>query len=143
MVGIVNSHSAELAVVENFDSAGRATCPLSERNTAVAQRLKVELVDDIDGKDADETVTFSLDGVSYEIDLSTKNAAKMRDTLALYVGSARKVAGRRRRGSGSAARRSGGTDTARIRDWARSNGYDVSERGRIPAEIRQAYEAAH
>lgn len=108
----------------------------------MAQRLKVELVDDIDGNDADETVTFSLDGVSYEIDLSTKNAAKMRDTLAPYVGSARKVAGRRRRGSGS-GRRAGGTDTAAIREWARSSGYDVSERGRIPAEIRQAYDAAH
>ncbi|HET7328300.1 MAG TPA: Lsr2 family protein [Nocardioidaceae bacterium] len=109
----------------------------------MAQRLKVELIDDIDGTDADETVTFSVDGVSYEIDLSTKNAAKMRDSLALYVGSARKVGGRRRRGSGSGASRSGGTNTAEIRDWARSSGYEVSERGRIPAEIRQAYEAAH
>lgn len=108
----------------------------------MAQRLKVELVDDIDGKDADETVTFGLDGVSYEIDLSTKNAAKMRDGLAVYVGSARKVSGRKRRGRGSSARRAAG-DTAEIRGWARENGYEVSERGRIPAEIREAYDAAH
>lgn len=108
----------------------------------MAQRLKVELIDDIDGKDADETVTFALDGVSYEIDLSTKNAAKMRDSLAVYVGSSRKVGGRRRRGKGSSGGRSGG-DTAQIRDWARQNGYEVSERGRIPAEVRQAFDAAH
>lgn len=108
----------------------------------MAQRLKVELVDDIDGKEADETVTFGLDGVSYEIDLSTKNAAKMRDSLAVYVGSARKVGGRKRRGKASGGGRSG-SNTAEIRDWARQNGYEVSERGRIPAEVRQAYEAAH
>jgi len=107
----------------------------------MAQRLKVELVDDIDGNDADETVTFSLDGVSYEIDLSTKNAGKMRDSLAPYVGAARKVGGRKRRGS--SGRRSAANNTAEIRDWARSKGYEVSERGRIPAEIRQAYDAAH
>jgi Lsr2 len=108
----------------------------------MAQRLKVELVDDIDGKEADETVTFGLDGVSYEIDLSTKNAQKMRDALAVYVGSARKVGGRRRRGKGSSGGRSR-SNTAEMRDWARQNGYEVSERGRIPAEVREAYEAAH
>ncbi|MPZ96587.1 MAG: Lsr2 family protein [Propionibacteriales bacterium] len=107
----------------------------------MAQRLKVELVDDIDGNDADETVTFSLDGVSYEIDLAKKNAAKLRDALALYVGSARKVGGRRRRSASGRAR--AGTNTAEIREWARSNGFEVSERGRIPADVREAYDKAH
>jgi Lsr2 len=111
----------------------------------VAQRLRVELVDDIDGTDAEETVTFALDGISYEIDLSNKNAGKMRDSLALYVGSARKVGGRRRRSaSASRSASSNGTgSTADIREWARANGYEVSDRGRIPAEIREAYDAAH
>ena len=109
----------------------------------MAQRTRIELVDDIDGNDADETVTFALDGASYEIDLSAKNATKMRDGLAVYVGSGRKVGGRRRRGAGSRASRSSSTNTAEVRAWARDNGYDVSDRGRIPEEIRQAYDAAH
>lgn len=108
----------------------------------MAQRMKIELVDDVDGTDADETVTFGLDGVSYEIDLSKKNAAKLRDHLALYVGSARKTGGRRRRGASGAAAAVAGR-TADIRAWARANGYDVSDRGRIPENIRAAYEAAH
>lgn len=107
----------------------------------MAQRVQVILEDDIDGGDADETVSFSLDGVSYEIDLSTKNANKMRDALALYVGSARKVGGRRRRGARGAAARAG--SSAEIREWARNNGWDIPERGRIAAEVREAYEAAH
>jgi Lsr2 len=114
----------------------------------VAQRVQVYLEDDIDGGEADETVTFSLDGVSYEIDLSNKNANKMRDVLAPYVGSARKVGGRRRRaaasGSGrSAARTAAAGSSAEIREWARQNGWDIPERGRIAAEVREAYEAAH
>jgi hypothetical protein len=107
----------------------------------VAQRTRIELVDDIDGTDADETVRFGLDGVSFEIDLSKKNAAKLRDQLALFVGSARKTGGRRRRGAGVRPGAVSGT-TADIREWARANGYEVSDRGRIPADIRAAYEAA-
>jgi len=109
----------------------------------MAQKVQVILVDDIDGGSADETVSFSLDGVSYEIDLSTKNAAAFRDSLAQYVGTARKVG--RSAGRGSARRRSGGGDnrTAQIREWARSNGHKVNERGRIPATVIEAYEKAH
>jgi hypothetical protein len=109
----------------------------------MAQKVQVILVDDIDGGSADETVSFSLDGVSYEIDLSMKNAAAFRDSLAQYVGTARKVGGRS--GSrGSARRRSGGDNrTAQIREWARSNGHKVNERGRIPATVIEAYEKAH
>jgi hypothetical protein len=120
----------------------------------LAQKVQVVLVDDLDGGTADETVSFSLDGVAYEIDLTTENAAKLRDQFAVYVGSARRVGGRAARGrsrggrSGSAdgggrsgSRRSG--ESAEIREWARQNGFQVSERGRISAEVRDAYTKAN
>jgi hypothetical protein len=112
----------------------------------MAQKVQVLLVDDIDGGTADETVTFSLDGVSYEIDLSGDHARELRDGLAKWVGHARKVssrsAGRPARGT-TARRASGSTDATAIREWARANGRSVSERGRISADIKAAYEAAH
>jgi hypothetical protein len=114
----------------------------SRGKSQVAQRVQVIIEDDIDGGQADETVTFSLDGVSYEIDLSKKNANKLRDAFAPYVGSARKVGGRRRRGSRSSAAKTAGS-SAEIREWARNNGWDIPERGRIASEVREAYEAAH
>ena len=109
----------------------------------MAQRVNVVLVDDIDGSDAVETVSFGLDGVEYEIDLSDKHAGQLRDALALYVGHGRRAT--RRRGSGRRTRGSdsGGASAADIREWARQNGYEVSERGRVSAEVRQAYEAAN
>ncbi|WP_149203761.1 histone-like nucleoid-structuring protein Lsr2 [Actinotalea subterranea] len=109
----------------------------------MAQKVQVVLVDDIDGGKADETVTFALDGVSYEIDLSTGNAAALRDAFASWVGHARRVGGRTRtarRSTGGSTRASGG-QSAEIRDWARANGYTVNERGRIPAEVKAAYDA--
>ncbi|MGN6599632.1 MAG: histone-like nucleoid-structuring protein Lsr2 [Actinomycetes bacterium] len=116
----------------------------------MAQKVQVVLVDDLDGGEAEETVSFSLDGVSYEIDLSADNAQRLRDDFAPYVGSARRVGGRsssgRRRGAGRRAGRQeapAAGSTSDIRAWARENGYDVSERGRISAEVREAYEAAH
>jgi hypothetical protein len=112
----------------------------------MAQKVTVLLVDDIDGGSADETVSFSLDGVSYEIDLSTKNAKTFRDALAQYVGQARRVGGRSSGGrSARGTRRSGGGDnrTAEIREWARKNGHKVNERGRIPAAVVEAYDKAH
>lgn len=105
----------------------------------MAQRVHIVLEDDIDGGDATETVLFGVDGVNYEIDLSDKNAAKLRDALAKYLGSARRTTPRARR---SARRNVSGPSTAQIREWARNSGYDVSDRGRISAEIRAAYEAA-
>ena len=85
----------------------------------MAQKVQVILVDDVDGGPADETVSFSLDGVSYEIDLSTKNAAAFRDSLAQYVGTARKVSARsggaRRSASSSRARAGGDSRAAQIR----------------------------
>nr|WP_281168161.1 Lsr2 family protein [Sporichthya polymorpha] len=107
----------------------------------MAQKTLVILEDDLDGGEAAETVSFSLDGVAYEIDLSAKNAAKLRDAMALYVGSARRVGGRAARGKAKA--RTGNARTADIREWARTNGLDVSERGRIPASIVEQYEKVH
>ena len=107
----------------------------------MAQRVQVVLEDDLDGGKADETVTFGLDGTSYEIDLSKKNAAKLRDALSQYVGAGRRVSGRRS-GGRSRGRARSGSDSADIRAWAKDNGYEVSERGRISAEIRAAYNEA-
>lgn len=109
----------------------------------MAQRVNIILVDDIDGGDADETVTFGLDGSTYEIDLSSKNAAKLRDAVAPYVGHARKVGGRRSGGARRAAGPGNGPSAREIREWARANGWNLSDRGRVAAEVRSAYEAAH
>lgn len=105
----------------------------------MAQKVLVSLVDDLDGSAGDETVDFGLDGVSYQIDLSKKNAGKLRKFLLPYVERGRRTGGRKR------GARSGGISAAdreqnqAIRAWARKNGYDVSERGRIPAEVIEAY----
>jgi len=115
----------------------------------MAQKVHIVLEDDLDGSEATETVSFALDGTSYEIDLNDDNAAKLRDALAGYVGHARKVSGGARRsggGGGGGGRRgasNGGTSAREIREWARANGHEVPDRGRIPAEVRSAYEAAN
>src|SRR5690349_12249061 len=107
----------------------------------MAQKVNIVLVDDIDGSDASETVSFGLDGTSYEIDLNDTHAAALRDALATYVGHGRKVGGARRARKSAAS--ASGPSAAEIRDWARSNGHDVPDRGRVSAEVRQAYDAAH
>jgi hypothetical protein len=107
----------------------------------MAQRVHVVLVDDIDGSDAGETVTFGLDGSTYEIDLNEKNAAALRDALAPYVGHARRSGGSRRPKKSAAA--TSGPSAAEVREWARENGWDVPDRGRVSADVRQAYDAAH
>lgn len=109
----------------------------------MAQKVSIILIDDIDGSDADETVRFALDGTSYEIDLNAQHAQELRDALALYIGHARKAGSGGRRSGGRSRASSGGPSAADIRAWGRENGYDVPERGRIPAELREAYEAAH
>ncbi len=112
----------------------------------MAQRVNVILVDDLDGSDAVETVSFALDGVDYEIDLNDQHAGDLRNALALYVGHARRTGGRRRKASSSASSRasaSNGPSAADIRSWARENGWDVPERGRVSADVREAYAAAH
>ena len=104
----------------------------------MAQKVQVVLVDDIDGSAATETVSFSLDGTSYEVDLSDKNAADLREALAPWISAGRRTATRK----ASARRRATGPDASTIRAWAKDNGVDVPERGRIPAKVREAYEAA-
>ncbi|WP_159704519.1 Lsr2 family protein [Arthrobacter sp. 18067] len=107
----------------------------------MAQKVKIILVDDLDEGSADETVRFGLDGVSYEMDLSTANAASLRKALEPYVAKARKTSsGRATRGRATAAR---SQDSAQIRQWARDNGYTVNSRGRIQAEIQEAYQKAN
>ncbi|MGL5808565.1 MAG: histone-like nucleoid-structuring protein Lsr2 [Nocardioides sp.] len=109
----------------------------------MAQKVNVVLIDDIDGSIATQTVAFGLDGSSYEIDLNDANAAALRDYLAGFVGYARKAAGgggrRGRRGTVTAL----GPSTKQIRDWARSNGHEVSDRGRVSADVRAAFDAAN
>ena len=108
----------------------------------MAQKIHITLVDDIDHSTADENVTFALDGVNDEIDLSSGNAQSLRDALGKYIAAGRRVGGRAVKGRGPAAAPKGTGDVAQIRAWARDNGYEVHERGRIQAEIRDAYYAA-
>ena len=112
----------------------------------MAQKTQVILVDDVDGSEATQTITFALDGVSYEIDLNDEHAAALRDAVAPYVGHARRAGGQRRQRSSSrstAAATTDGPSTKEIREWARENGWDVPDRGRVSSEIREAYDAAH
>jgi len=113
----------------------------------MAQKTEIRYIDDLDGSDAVEAVKFALDGSDYEIDLSEGNAQRLRDGLAEFVGAARRVTRNRRRGGNT-----GGNVTASgrpaerrqqiqaIRDWARANGHQIADRGRIPATVIAAYE---
>ena len=107
----------------------------------MAQKVKIILVDDLDGGSADETVRFGLDGVGYEIDLSADNAAELRSALERFTTHARKTSGGRATRTKAASGRS--QDSAQIRQWARDNGYAVNSRGRIQAEIQEAYHKAN
>jgi hypothetical protein len=117
----------------------------------MARKTRVVLTDDLtdavleDG--AGETVSFSLDGQAYEIDLSTDNASKLRDDVARYVGHGRKIASRGSGGRQSTNRgrpsEEGKRDLTAVREWGRQNGHDVSERGRVKASVIEAYDAAH
>jgi len=114
------------------------------KGNPVAQKVQVLLVDDLDGGEADETVTFALDGKTYEIDLTTTNADKLRGLLEPYVKGGRRTGGRAAGGRAKTRAASGGSqDTAQIRAWAKENGFEVNDRGRVPATIREAYEKAN
>ncbi|MCG7308275.1 Lsr2 family protein [Brachybacterium sp. ACRRE] len=103
----------------------------------MARKTHVVLVDDVDGSDAEETVRFALDGIAYEIDLSSSHAQDLRSSFSTWATSARRTGGRSRRGSSSARE-----ETRRIRKWAQDNGYDVADRGRVSGAIREAYAKA-
>ena len=112
----------------------------------MAQRVQIVLEDDLDGGVAAETVTFGLDGVNYEIDLSDKNAGKLRDEFATWIGHARRSGGRRitgRRPAGGSSTTSSRRDLSAVRGWARANGHQVSDRGRVSAAVQEAYDKAH
>lgn len=104
----------------------------------MAQKIVVYLIDDIDGSKAEETITFALDGNQYEIDLNEEHAAELRSAFDKWIQSGRRVTAQRGRRA-TAGRPAGVSDAAKIREWARENGYEVSERGRVSAEIREAY----
>jgi hypothetical protein len=110
----------------------------------MAQRVQVILEDDIDGSEATGTYAFAFDGVEYEIDLSSENFENLSNALAPWTAHARRVGGRRRRlGAKTAAASAAASSTSDIRAWAQEQGYEVSSRGRVSSEIREAYEAAH
>ena len=125
----------------------------------MAQRTVIQLVDDIDGTqitdNQGETVTFGLDGATYEIDLTDQNAKQLREAVQVYIANGRRIGGGRGRSAGTGGvptqRRSGGASSGKrdpeqtkaIKDWARANGHKVAERGRISQRVIEAYEAAH
>lgn len=118
----------------------------------MAQKVLVQFVDDLDGTESEEieTLSFGLDGVQYEIDLGAENSARLRESVAPYIDSARRVSGRLKRGTAtktsSSAKTGSSVDreqTRAIRDWARQQGHELSDRGRIPGHIIQAFEEAH
>lgn len=113
----------------------------------MGKRVVEILVDDLTGEESDkvETITYSLDGTTYEIELTPKNADKFRGLFQEYIAVSRKQGGRR---SSGGTRRGGGSgrtkdELAAIREWATANGHEVSERGRIKSDIIEAYDAAH
>ncbi len=111
---------------------------------SVVQKTQVVLIDDIDGSEGDETVTFALDGASYEIDLSAAHAAELRESLSQWIGHGRKTVARSTpRATASRRGRTDREQLQKIREWARENGHTVNDRGRIPGRVLEAYEAAH
>lgn len=110
----------------------------------MAQRVDIQLSDDLDGTDFQagkgETLTFALDGHTYEIDLTNKNAGALRKILSPYVSAGRRVKTSR---SGRGKRAWSGPSANTAREWARANGYEVNDRGRIPANVREAFVAAN
>lgn len=100
----------------------------------------VELTDDLDGSKADRTVSFGFEGKNYEIDLSKRNANAFEKSMRPYVAAARQVRPSRRTSVRSSAARGPKRDLAAVRAWAKENGYQVSDRGRVPAAVIEAYE---
>jgi hypothetical protein len=108
----------------------------------MAQRIQTLFIDDIDGSEAEGSVRFALDGTEYEIDLSAKHSAELRSALDKYVSHARKLGGTARRGAIRTGRKPNAIDTVAARAWARENGVDIKERGRVPADVVARYRAA-
>jgi hypothetical protein len=121
---------------------GETTASISNEGPPLARKIHVQLIDDISGEDAQETLRFSLDGADYEIDLAEENAAGLRAALAPFIARGRRV----RSASGSRSARtvpSSRGETRKIREWAMTNGYSPNSRGRISQDIKKAYDDAH
>ena len=109
----------------------------------MAQKIQTLFIDDIDGGEADGTVRFSLDGTEYEIDLNARHTDELRTTLNSYIEHSRKVGGAARRAAAArGGRRASSVDTVAVRAWAREHGYDIKDRGRVPADLVAKYEEA-
>jgi len=109
----------------------------------VAQKIQTLFIDDLDGTEAEGTVRFGLDGAEYEIDLSAEHAKALRDALARYVSGARRASGAARRPARNGRRTSAaGLNTTEVREWAKAQGIDVKDRGRVPAELVVKFKAA-
>ncbi len=109
----------------------------------MAQKIQTLFIDDIDGSEAEGTVRFALDGAEYEIDLNAKNADALRKALAKYIDAARRSSGAARRPVRAGRRASAsGVNTTEVREWAKSQGIDVKDRGRVPAELVVRFRAA-
>ncbi|MFC3452911.1 histone-like nucleoid-structuring protein Lsr2 [Amycolatopsis speibonae] len=115
----------------------------------MAQKVSVQIVDDIDGGEATQTVPFALDGVTYEIDLSDDNAGALRDELERFIDASRRTGGRKVKVAtgqstvtGTAAKPTDRERNQQVRAWASANGYAIAERGRIPNDIYEAFDNA-
>ena len=113
----------------------------------MAQKTQIIFTDDLDGSEAAGTVRFGLDGNSYEIDLNDKHASQLRDALAKYVGAGRRASNTSRRpgrgASRASSRREGDPTPGEVREWARSQGIEVSDRGRVPGDLIVRFQAAN
>lgn len=112
----------------------------------MAQKFQVRYLDDIDGTDLGDhanTISFAFEGKEYSIDLSDDNAQAFRDAMAPYLEAGHRVTEKNAKTARKATTKTPSADTKAIREWARTNGYDVSDRGRIPADVMDAYSAAN
>ena len=106
----------------------------------MAQRIQTLLIDDLDGGEAAGTVRFGLDGAEYEIDLSAAHSEELRKGLERYLAHARRAGGAAK--GAARSRRGGAVDTARVREWAKEQGIDVKDRGRVPPDVVEQYQRA-
>jgi Lsr2 len=136
-----------LGVAVQWSGVGLSTLvrqrPVRGIKRPVAQKIQTLFIDDLDGSAAEGTIRFSLDGTEYEIDLNEEHAKALRDVLARYVGAARRASGSARRPARTGRRvPAGAPDTTEVREWAKAQGIEVKDRGRIPAELVVKFKAA-
>jgi hypothetical protein len=108
----------------------------------VAQKIQTLFIDDIDGSEAEGTVRFALDGTDYEIDLNARHAAALRKALAKYIEAARRSSAARRPARSGRRASASGVNTTEVREWAKAQGIEVKDRGRVPAELVVRFKAA-